>query len=205
MIPGQHICVDVEQARAAIGAKMPPAMFRGFVDLGLPLGHLDRILCVHGPADDRRAGVTSAITAVTQRMDDEFALDLIADGATMTAASDVTHALLRSMRALPFRSIDVARMKRSVIRDKLHRPGRDTRIALRFIRATRLAIYADFLTALSTSVLPSDQIAPGTLWLAAMTSSNDFSIQLQSSCVITSGGSSLMVWLPWPETCVRIL
>src|SRR3954466_8184305 len=41
--------------------------------------------------------------------------------------------------------------------------------------------YADFRTALSTSVLPSDQIAPGTLWLAAMTSSNDFSIQLQSS------------------------
>src|SRR5687767_7105839 len=65
--------------------------------------------------------------------------------------------------------------------------------------------YADFRTALSTSVLPSDQIAPGTLWLAAMTSSNDFSIQLQSSSVITSGGSSLMVWLPWPETCVRIL
>ena len=60
-------------------------------------------------------------------------------------------------------------------------------------------------TALSTSVLPSDQIAPGTLWLAAMTSSNDFSIQLQSASVITSGGSSLMVWLPWPETCVRIL
>jgi hypothetical protein len=40
--------------------------------------------------------------------------------------------------------------------------------------------YADFLTALATSVLPSDQIAPGTLWLAAMTSSNDFSIQLSS-------------------------
>ena len=65
--------------------------------------------------------------------------------------------------------------------------------------------YADFRTALSTSVLPSDQIAPGTLWLAAMTSSNDFSIQLQSSSVITSGGSSLMVWLPCPETWVRIL
>src|SRR4029078_1928110 len=60
--------------------------------------------------------------------------------------------------------------------------------------------YADFLTALSTSVLPSDQIAPGTLWLAAMTSSNDFSIQLQSSSVITSGGSHFMVCLACART-----
>src|SRR5882762_1770928 len=37
--------------------------------------------------------------------------------------------------------------------------------------------YADFRTALSTSVLPSDQIAPGTLWLEAMTESNAVSIQ----------------------------
>ena len=59
--------------------------------------------------------------------------------------------------------------------------------------------------ALSTSVLPSDQIAPGTLWLEAITVSNAVSIQLQSSSVMVSGGSSLMVWLPWPETCVRIL
>src|SRR3982074_1527341 len=65
--------------------------------------------------------------------------------------------------------------------------------------------YADFRTALSTSVLPSDQIAPGTLWLEAMTVSNAFSIQLQSSSVMQSGGSSLMAWLPWPDTCVRIL
>src|SRR5215470_7949775 len=56
--------------------------------------------------------------------------------------------------------------------------------------------YADLRTALSTSVLPSDQIAPGTLWLPAITSSNEFAIQLQSSSVMTSGGSSLMVWLP---------
>src|SRR5438552_12841935 len=67
------------------------------------------------------------------------------------------------------------------------------------------AAYADFRTALSTSVLPSDQIAPGTLWLEAITASNAFSIQLQSSSVMTSGGKSLMVWLPWPDTCVRIL
>src|SRR6201994_1885678 len=65
--------------------------------------------------------------------------------------------------------------------------------------------YADLRTALSTRVLPSDQIAPGTLWLPAMTSSKDFSIQRQSSSDMTSGGKSLMVWLPWPETCVRIL
>src|SRR5215210_7935238 len=83
---------------------------------------------------------------------------------------------------------------------------------LRLQRCNRIAIasycraaYADFRTALSTSVLPSDQIAPGTLWLAAITSSNDFSIQRQSSSVTVSDGSSLMVWLPWPETCVRIL
>ena len=84
-------------------------------------------------------------------------------------------------------------------------PSHDPGDIVSLNRATRLATYADLRTALSTSVLPSDQIAPGTLWLAAMTSSNDFSIQLQSSSVITSGGSSLMVWLPWPETCVRIL
>src|SRR4029077_1913771 len=65
--------------------------------------------------------------------------------------------------------------------------------------------YADLRTALSTSVLPSDQIAPGTLWLEAITESNAVSIQVQSSCVMVSGGSSLMVWLPWPETWVRIL
>src|SRR4051795_9563361 len=64
---------------------------------------------------------------------------------------------------------------------------------------------AVFRTALSTSVLPSDQIAPGTLWLEAITVSNAFSIQPQSSSVMVKGGSSLMVWLPWPETWVRIL
>ena len=65
--------------------------------------------------------------------------------------------------------------------------------------------YADFLTALSTRVLPSDQIAPGTLWLPAITVSNAVSIHLQSSSERTSGGSSFTVWLPWPATCVRIL
>src|SRR5258705_5216492 len=59
--------------------------------------------------------------------------------------------------------------------------------------------------ALSTSVLRSDQIAPGTLWLEAMTESNAVAIQLQSSSVMVSGGNSLMVWLPWPDTWVRIL
>src|SRR5262249_40573666 len=66
-------------------------------------------------------------------------------------------------------------------------------------------IYADFRTALSTSVLPSDQIAPGTLWLPAMTVSNAVSIQRQSSSVMVSEGNSLMVWLAWPATWVRIL
>src|SRR5712671_7725176 len=58
--------------------------------------------------------------------------------------------------------------------------------------------YADFRTALSTSVLPSDQIAPGTLWLDAITVSNARAIQSQSSWVMVSDGNSLMVWLPWP-------
>src|SRR6202140_3984629 len=65
--------------------------------------------------------------------------------------------------------------------------------------------YADFRPAFATSVLPSDQIAPGTLWLEAMTESNAVSIQLQSCSVMVKGGNSLMVWLPWPETWVRIL
>jgi hypothetical protein len=38
------------------------------------------------------------------------------------------------------------------------------------------------------------------LWLSAMTVSNAVSIQLQSSWVMVSGGNSLVVWLPWPET-----
>src|SRR5882762_8839828 len=70
------------------------------------------------------------------------------------------------------------------------------------VRSNDVAVrwrYADFRTALSTSVLPSDQIAPGTLWLEAMTVSNAFAIQLQSSSVMVKDGNSLMVWLPWPE------
>jgi hypothetical protein len=85
--------------------------------------------------------------------------------------------------------------------------------AVEMIPATRLCVhaqlrrldYADLRTALSTNVLPSDQIAPGTLWLEAITESNAVSIQLQSSSVMVKGGNSLMVWLPWPETWVRIL
>ena len=50
--------------------------------------------------------------------------------------------------------------------------------------------YADFRTALSTSVLPSDQIAPGTLWLEAITVSNAFSIQLQSSSVMSAAAAA---------------
>ncbi|MGY4309905.1 hypothetical protein ACVIJ6_007148 [Bradyrhizobium sp. USDA 4369] len=65
--------------------------------------------------------------------------------------------------------------------------------------------HADLRIALSTRVLPSDQIAPGTLWLWAITSSKARSIQLQSSSVIVSDGSSLMVCRPWPATWVRIL
>ena len=72
------------------------------------LCHLDRILCVHRPADDRCAGVTPAIVAVAQRMNDQFALDLIANGTAMTAAGDVAHdcspidALAQSTQSIAF-------------------------------------------------------------------------------------------------------
>ena len=56
-----------------------------------------------------------------------------------------------------------------------------------------------------TSVLPSDQAAPGTRWLAAITASNALTIQSQSASVRVKAGMSLMVWLPWPETWLRIL
>src|SRR5262249_47248636 len=59
--------------------------------------------------------------------------------------------------------------------------------------------YADFRTALSTSVLPSDQIAPGTLWLLAMTVSNAVATQLQSSSVRVSGGKNFTGLVPGPE------
>src|SRR5436305_11041759 len=89
---------------------------------------------------------------------------------------------------------------------RAHRIRRETRgRAAKHQGNLAIAPYAERRTALSTSVLPSDQIAPGTLWLEAITESNELSIQLQSSCVIVNGGNSFMVWLPWPETCVRIL
>jgi len=43
--------------------------------------------------------------------------------------------------------------------------------------------------ALSTSVLPSDQTAPGTRWLAAMTSSKARTVQSQSLSVMTKAGT----------------
>src|ERR1700692_1957047 len=55
------------------------------------------------------------------------------------------------------------------------------------------------------SDFPSDQIGPGTRWLSAMTASNELMIQSQSASEIVSEGSSLMVWLAWPATWVRIL
>jgi hypothetical protein len=88
---GQHSRIGVEQSRAAVGAKLPAAMFGRFLDLGRSLRHLERILGIHRPTDHRRAGVTPAIRAVTQRMTDRFAIDLIADRAAMTAAGDVDH------------------------------------------------------------------------------------------------------------------
>src|SRR5260370_41229886 len=55
------------------------------------------------------------------------------------------------------------------------------------------------------SVLPSDQTGPGVRWLAAMTASNALMIQSQSASEIVSEGRSLIVWLAWPATWVRIL
>ena len=68
-----------------------------------------------------------------------------------------------------------------------------------------LRFHADLRVAFLTNVVPSDQIAPGTLWLSEITELKAVSIQSQSSSVIVRGGKSLMVWLPCPETWVRIL
>src|ERR1700674_1557583 len=86
-----------------------------------------------------------------------------------------------------------------------HPPDLSTATVGKFSSRWSLATaYADLRTALSTSVLPNDQIAPGTLWLEAITVSNAVSIQLQSSSVMVKGGDSFIVWLPWAETCVKI-
>ena len=90
--PRQHLCVHIEKSGAAIGAEMPPAMFRRCVDLGCALRHFDRGLRVHRPADHRRAGVAPAIRAMAQRVDDCLAFSLIADCAAMAAAGN--HGLL---------------------------------------------------------------------------------------------------------------
>src|SRR6476660_369560 len=90
--PGHHVCIDVEEPGAAVTAEVPAAMFRGSVDLGLALRYLDRVLRIHGPADHRCACMAPAIGAVTQRVSKEFALDLVTDRATVTAACDDRHA-----------------------------------------------------------------------------------------------------------------
>jgi len=56
--------------------------------------------------------------------------------------------------------------------------GRHTELTLlERICKFHINAYMDLRTALSTRVLPNDQIAPGTLWLEAMTESNAVSIQ----------------------------
>src|SRR5262249_4355897 len=161
---------------------------------GLAAQHLDCFERVHRPTDHRRPGMAPAIRAMAERVHHRVAVHFIADRAAMTAANHRHGSLLsRSGRC----------------RESRCRIGVSGGVLLRRVagRATapRRGPQAARRTALSTSVLPSDQIAPGTLWLPAMTSSNAFSIQLQSSSVMVSGGRSLMVWLPWPATCVRIL
>lgn len=91
---GQHVGIDIEQAGAAMAAKVSPAVFRGIVDLGLAFGHLECALRIHRPADDGSAGVEPAIAAVTQRMHDRVALDLVTDCAAVTAAGDGAHSFL---------------------------------------------------------------------------------------------------------------
>src|SRR5262249_14603227 len=60
-------------------------------------------------------------------------------------------------------------------------------------------------TALPTNLLPSDHMAPGTRWVAAITSSKACSIRSQSSSVMIRGGKSFMVWLACPATWVSTL
>ena len=89
--------------------------------------------------------------------------------------------------AHPERERQPVRQPRASRRAALHVRNRDIRT---------IAAYADLRMALSTRVLPSDQIAPGTLWLAAITWSNAVSIQLPSSSVMVSGGNNLIVCRP---------
>src|SRR5215467_5569586 len=73
------------------------------------------------------------------------------------------------------------------------------------------AIKADHATfglvriAWPAKVFPSDQMAPGTRWLLAITESNALKIQLQSALEMVRAGRSLIVWLTWPATWLRIL
>src|SRR5262245_50270940 len=62
--PGQHLVVGVEDAGAAIGAKMPPAIFGGRVNLRRALRYPDGIAPVHGPADHWGAGTAPTIRAM---------------------------------------------------------------------------------------------------------------------------------------------
>ena len=54
-------------------------------------------------------------------------------------------------------------------------------------------------------VLPSFHTAPVVRCAPAMTASNDCSIHSQSSSEMVIEGNSLIVWLPWPATCVSSL
>src|SRR6185437_17004624 len=84
----QHFLVGIEEPGAAIGAEMASDMFRGRVDLGCALRHLDGALRIHRPADHRRAGVAPAIGTMTERMHNCFALDFVADRAAVAAAGN---------------------------------------------------------------------------------------------------------------------
>src|SRR5262245_52142144 len=62
-----------------------------------------------------------------------------------------------------------------------------------------------FRIAWPAKVFPSDQMAPGTRWLLAITESNALRIQSQSALEMVRAGRSLTVWLAWPATWLRIL
>src|SRR5262249_37841460 len=85
---GQHPVVDVEEAGPTIRAEMPPAVFRGIVNLRCTPGYLDGIAPVHCPADHRCAGAAPTIAAMAECVRQRLAFRFVSNSAAMAAAGD---------------------------------------------------------------------------------------------------------------------
>ncbi len=85
---GENRGIDIKQARSVFSAKMPPAMARCTVDLQRAFCDLDRAFFIHGSIGHRRARVLSAILAMTQRVCERFAFNVLPSGTAMTTTSN---------------------------------------------------------------------------------------------------------------------